>query len=60
MEDKYSKQQLLAELVRFNDTFGRMPIGRDLKSTSGFPSGSTFTRRFGSLQAARDLAMRRC
>lgn len=60
MQQKYTDGILLSEIVRFHDTFGRMPIHRDLNSESGMPSGSTFVKRFGSLDNARELALRRC
>jgi hypothetical protein len=60
MHKKYTDGILLSELVRFHDTFGRMPIHKDLNATIGMPSGSTFVKRFGSLDNARDLAFRRC
>ncbi|MDD4247660.1 MAG: hypothetical protein PHT13_00905 [Methanosarcina sp.] len=60
MNKKYTDKLLLSELVRFHDTFGRMPIHRDLNSAIGMPSGSTFVKRFGTLDNAREQAFRRC
>ena len=59
MNKKYTNSQLVSELLRFKDTHGRFPLQSELNSDIGYPSGSTFTKRFGTFNDALNIARRR-
>lgn len=52
----YSDKDLTDALLRFYKEFGRVPEYRDLNKRDGYPSGSTYQRRFISLNNALQAA----
>ena len=47
---------LLSELLRFYAEFSKIPTSRDLVSSNGYPSWSTYRNHFGSLGKALEKA----
>lgn len=55
-EKAWEDDELLDALQNYKDEFGQAPTKPQLDKTEGYPSGSTYENRFGSLAAAREKA----
>jgi hypothetical protein len=53
---KYTDEELLNELIRFEKEYGRSPTEADFRNNPEYPSYVTFQRRFGSWDNALKMA----
>lgn len=52
----YTKDQLINEIGRFYNEFGRTPISKDFENLKGYPARKTFTNHFGNFNDVIRLA----